>query len=82
MGIGESNRRRDPRGSSEGDVERRRRQAIVLAEVTSLHPRSVAKTLVLVVSFITLASLFGQFCKHVLGYDYMMGFVPFGTATV
>lgn len=41
-----------------------------------MHPRSVAKVLVLIVSSITLASLVGQFCKHVLGYDYMMGFVP------
>jgi hypothetical protein len=49
---------------------------MVLAEVASLHPRNVAKILVLVVSFITLASLAGQFCKHVLGYDYVLGFVP------
>jgi hypothetical protein len=49
---------------------------MVLAEAASLHPRSVAKILVLVVSLITLASLMGQFCKHVLGFDFMLGFVP------
>ena len=46
--------------------------------MTRIHvdPRRVARFMAVVVLSIASLSLAGQFCRHVLGYDRLMGFVP------
>ena len=41
-----------------------------------VDPRRVARGLAAVVAAIASLSLVGQFCKHALGQDYLLGFVP------
>jgi hypothetical protein len=41
-----------------------------------VDPRGVARLMAVVVASIASLSLAGQFFKHMLGYDYVMGFVP------